>query len=222
METNILILLLIVILAFFAFSRIVVERIEHNHYGQRVDFFHRYPVNEGDVVFLGDSITDGGCWEELFPGVPLKNRGINADTSTGVLLRIEDILRSRPKAIFLLIGTNDLPWFEYRSDKAILRTYSQILDKCHEESPRTRILVQSLLPRARGYRQRIERLNGQLKQLAEIYGHTYIDLHSSFVDSKGGLRDELTNDHLHLLAGGYARWVEILTPYINELFSTDN
>ncbi|HQP10891.1 MAG TPA: TonB-dependent receptor plug domain-containing protein, partial [Candidatus Omnitrophota bacterium] len=53
-----------------------VERIETNHYLQRADFFRRYPVNRGDIVFLGDSITDGGCWEELFPGVPLKNRGI--------------------------------------------------------------------------------------------------------------------------------------------------
>ena len=168
MQTTILVIILAVTLVFFAFTRYVVARISQNHYGQRADFFHRYPVNEGDVVFLGDSITDGGCWEELFPGVPLKNRGINGDSTTGVLNRLDDILRSRPRAIFLLIGTNDLPWFEYRSDRAILRTYSQILDRCRELSPQTRVYVQSILPRARTYTKRIERLNVQLEQLASV------------------------------------------------------
>ncbi len=219
MESTLLVIILAVTLVFFAFTRYVVARISQNHYGQRADFFHRYPVNEGDVVFLGDSITDGGAWEELFPGVPLKNRGINGDTTIGVLNRLDDILRSRPRAIFLLIGTNDLPWFEYRSDRAILRTYSQILDRCHEQSPQTQVYVQSILPRARAYTKRIERLNVQLEQLASVCQCPYIDLYTSFVDSKGVLRPELTNDHLHLLAAGYARWVEILTPYINDLFS---
>lgn len=219
MESTILVVILAVILAFFALTRVAVERIEQNHYDQRANFFHRYPVNEGDLVFLGDSITDGGCWEEMFPGVPLKNRGILGDTTTGVLNRLDDILRSRPRAIFLLIGTNDLPWFEYRSDRAILRTYSQILDRCYELSPQTRVYVQSILPRTNTYTKRIERLNVQLQQLATVCQCTYIDLYTSFVDSKGAMRSEITNDHLHLLASGYARWVEILTPHINDLFS---
>ena len=92
MTITILSILLIVTLFFLALSRWVVESIETNHYQQRADFFRRYPVNKGDIVFVGDSITDGGCWEELFPGVPLKNRGINADDTPGVLKRLDEIL----------------------------------------------------------------------------------------------------------------------------------
>src|SRR6266487_6387134 len=63
------------------------------------------------VVFLGDSITQG--WAEdlsaWFPGMKLANRGIGGDTSRGVLIRLkEDVLALDPRAVVLLIGTNDL------------------------------------------------------------------------------------------------------------------
>ena len=31
------------------------------------------------------------------------------------------------------------------------------------------------------------------------------------------MQDDLTNDHLHLMSEGYARWVEILKPHIDRL-----
>lgn len=217
MPTTFLLIMLVVTLVFFALTRFAVENVAHHHYGQRSDFFKDYPVNEGDIVFLGDSITDGGAWEELFPGVPLKNRGINADTTTGVLNRVEDILCCKPLAIFLLIGTNDLPWYEYRSDKAILKTYTEILDRCQTLSPQTSVYVQSILPRGKYFATRIQKLNAQLKQLAGVFNYEFINLYPSFVDDNGQLKSELTNDHLHLMAAGYTLWVEILSPYINSL-----
>lgn len=219
MPTTIFVIVLAVILALFAITRYTVERIGHNHYAQRSDFFHRYPVNKGDIVFVGDSITDGGAWEELLPGVPLKNRGINADTTIGVLNRINDILCCNPRAVFLLIGTNDLPWYEYRSNDAILRTYAQILDKCRQLSPDTKVFVQSILPRKRAYAKRIQGLNAQIQQLSTLFDCTFIDLFPSFADANGELQAEITNDHLHLMAPGYSRWVEILNPYIKALLA---
>jgi lysophospholipase L1-like esterase len=194
-----------------------VERVERNHYLQRADFFHRYPVNHGDIVFLGDSITDGGCWDELFPGLPIKNRGINGDTTTGVLNRIDDILCCNPSAIFLLIGTNDLPMFAYRHDDDIIKTYQQILQRCKDKSPETKVFVQSILPRARRYADHIRTLNLHLEKLAEQFDYQYINLFSHFVGEQGELKSEFNNDHLHLLAAGYTLWVKILTPYIESL-----
>ncbi len=219
MPFTVLAIAFIVALVFIAFSRFAVERVAQNHYEQRSDFFHRYPVNQGDIVFLGDSITDGGAWEELFPGVPLKNRGINADDTLGVIKRLDDILRAKPLAIFLLIGTNDLPWFTYRNDALILNNYNQILERCKELSPGTKVFVQSILPRGKSYSQRIKRINSELKGLADSHGFTFIDLYPSFVDDNGALQDQITNDHLHLMAEGYSRWVEILKPHIKELLA---
>jgi len=217
MTIPVLAILFIVTLVFLTISRLAVERIEHNHHGQRTDFFKRYPVYHDDIVFLGDSITDGGCWEELFPGVPLKNRGINADTSTGVLRRMDDILVNHPKAIFILIGTNDLPFFQYRHDDDILSTYAEILKRCKTESPSTKVFVQSILPRHKRFARRIQGLNTRLQELARQYDDTYIDLYSNFAGEFGELKKELTNDNLHLMADGYARWVKILQPYIDSL-----
>ena len=63
------------------------------------------------VVFLGDSITQG--WGDQmggsFPGLKVANRGISGDTTRGVLIRLqEDVLSLNPRAVVLLIGTNDL------------------------------------------------------------------------------------------------------------------
>jgi len=219
MSFNILAIAFVLALIFIAFSRYAVERVAHHHYAQRADFFHHYPVNEGDIVFLGDSITDGGCWEEMLPGIPLKNRGINADDTLGVIRRLDDILLAKPLAIFLLIGTNDLPWFTYRKNNDILNTYDQILSVCREFSPGTKVYVQSILPRAKSYSKRILKLNTELAALAHQHGFTYIDLYSSFVDTEGALQSDLTNDHLHLMAAGYIKWVNILKPYIDELIT---
>ena len=44
-----------------------------------------------------------------FPGVKIANRGISGDTTRGVLIRLQDdVLALNPKAVVLLIGTNDL------------------------------------------------------------------------------------------------------------------
>jgi len=217
MTISFLAIMLVVALVFFVLSRVTVDTITRHHYEQRADFFRRYPVNKGDIVFLGDSITDGGCWEELFPSVPLKNRGINADTPTGVLKRLDDLLLPGPKAIFLLIGTNDLPWYTYQRDDDILEEYRRILERCKELSPATRVYVQSILPRHKRFSRRIRGLNTALQTLAAEFDYTYIDLYSHFVGPRGELRKELTNDNLHLLAAGYTLWVELLTPYVKDL-----
>ncbi len=147
----------------------------------------------------------------------MKNRGINADTTTGVLERISDITSGKPKAIFILIGTNDLPWFLQREDDEILDTYEEILERIRIESPGTRVFVQSLLPRAVGYARRIKTLNHRLKRMAERRGLTYVDIHPRLCAPDGSIRPELSNDRLHLMGGGYLIWAEVLKPHLESL-----
>lgn len=217
MVLSFLIVMLVVTLVLFAFTRSTAERIFHQHYQQKTDFFAHYAIRPGDRVFLGDSITDGARWDELFPDLPVKNRGINGDTVSGVLQRLGEVLSGRPAAIFLLIGTNDLPWYMYHRDTAILKSYEAILERCKAESPQTRVFVQSILPRHRRYAGRIKALNARLEELAGRYGDTFIDLFPHFAGPDGQIRADYSNDQLHLLASGYAEWVGILTPYLYHL-----
>ena len=212
-ETFLLIMLLAT-LVLFTITKVTVNRLEHHHYLQRADLYRYCHIKKGDIVFLGDSITDGGCWEELFPGLPVKNRGINADDTVGVLARLDDIVTCEPDAIFILIGTNDLNWWAYRSDREILGNYQKILARCKELSPETKVFVQSILPRAKRYAKHIKKLNIELEKMADNMGYAFINLFPYFADEKDALRADFNNDHLHLMAAGYEQWVKILTPIL--------
>src|SRR5208283_263374 len=82
-----------------------------NVWAERHAAWQRDTNNEnGSVVFLGDSITQG--WTALakvFPDFKVVNRGIGGDTTRGILYRLNaDVLALKPAAVVLLIGINDI------------------------------------------------------------------------------------------------------------------
>ena len=68
------------------------------------------PDTPNEIIMLGNSITDGCEWSELFQNSNIKNRGISGDITEGVLYRLDEVTRSKPAKVFLLIGINDLHW----------------------------------------------------------------------------------------------------------------
>ncbi|HZV20619.1 MAG TPA: GDSL-type esterase/lipase family protein, partial [Hyphomicrobiales bacterium] len=78
------------------------------HRTQRLGMFSLSKITSAPVVMLGDSLTKRAQWAEI-TGCPfLANRGIGGDTSAGVLSRLEESLKLRPRAVFLMIGINDI------------------------------------------------------------------------------------------------------------------
>ena len=78
---------------------------------KRTGWSKRVQQDQGALVFLGDSITQGwgDDFSHWFPEMKIANRGISGDTSRGVLIRLkEDVLSLDPPVVVLLIGTNDL------------------------------------------------------------------------------------------------------------------
>ncbi|MAE95271.1 MAG: sialate O-acetylesterase [Deltaproteobacteria bacterium] len=179
---------------------------------RRFSFFEAHPIQPGDVVFLGDSITASGEWAELFPDLPVRNRGIGGDTTEGLLRRLQQITRGRPGKLFLLIGTNDLGFG--KEPASIAENVGTLLGEMHRASPETALYVQSVLPRAGEYREAIEDLNRRLEGIAAAHGATWLDLYPHFLAGDGSLDDVLTNDELHLLADGYERWRDLLRPHL--------
>jgi hypothetical protein len=78
------------------------------YYDQRKSLFEKLPDTRKEIIFLGNSITDGCEWSELLADRHVKNRGISGDVTAGVLNRIREITASKPAKVFLLIGINDL------------------------------------------------------------------------------------------------------------------
>ncbi|MFA6832291.1 MAG: GDSL-type esterase/lipase family protein [Bacteroidaceae bacterium] len=199
------------------------KRVYSTYYYQRASLFEILSTDSTDIIFLGNSITDGGEWCELFHDSHIKNRGISGDTTYGVYDRLGVILEGKPAKIFLLIGINNLG----KGDKVedIVGGIEQIIKKIKIDSPSTQIYLQSILPtndyygKFKGHTSRfylIPVINKQLKRIAVSESVTYIDLYCHFVNEQNKMNLKYSNDGLHLLGRGYQYWVSLLEEYINE------
>lgn len=213
--------LLFLLCSGYGFSQ---EKKYSTFYYQRASLFEALPVHSNDIVFLGNSITNGCEWSELFADSRVKNRGISGDIAAGVYDRLDPILKGKPAKIFLLIGINDVA--RGTSADSIVYQIGRIVEKIRKESPATHLYLQSLLPVTDHYKlfeghtsrgRLVPVINEQLKQLAAREQITYIDLYARFVDpSTGQMNIAYTNDGLHLLGKGYLIWRDLVKPYIDE------
>ena len=191
-------------------------------YYQRASLFEKLSVHSKDIIFLGNSITNGAEWAELFQNKKVKNRGISGDICEGVFDRLTPITAGKPAKIFLMIGINDMA--RGTSTDSIAAATLKIIRKIQSESPRTHIYLQSVLPvndsfgMFQGHTKRkadIKPLNEKLEQLAKTEKITFIDLYSYFIVPDTELMNPAyTNDGLHLTGEGYIKWVEIVKPYL--------
>ncbi|MEM8766265.1 MAG: GDSL-type esterase/lipase family protein [Pseudomonadota bacterium] len=176
-----------------------------------VSQFELLPVTGEHTVFVGDSITAGGAWHELFPDLQVVNRGIGGDVTTGVLARLPQIASGEPRQVFLLIGTNDLAFGV--SEEEVVANVRRIVEEISAASPQTEIYVQSVLPRAVEYRDRVERLNQAVKD-AVAGSANWIDLYPLFLADDGSIDDGFSNDELHLNGAGYLVWRDAIRDYV--------
>lgn len=201
------------------------QNVSHStFYYQRVSLFEKLPTSNEDIIFLGNSITNGGEWAELLNDKRVKNRGISGDVCTGVLDRLNSIVAGQPSKIFLMIGINDLA--RGTSADSILFKTEQIIDKIKSDSPNTSIYIQSILPvnesfgMFNGHTQHkniIKPLNERLECLADKKSVRFVDLYSHFIrPGTHSLDTKYTNDGLHLMGEGYLKWIELIKPYIYE------
>lgn len=202
------------------------ERKYSTYYYQRASLFENLPVDGNDIIFLGNSITDGGEWAELFNNPNVKNRGISGDITMGVYDRLDAILKGKPAKIFLLIGINDVA--RGTSADSIVHNIGMIADRIESRSPKTALIIQSVLPvndhfqKFSGHTSRykmVPEINVKLKKLAKAKGAIYIDLFSHFVDETGIKMDlQYTNDGLHLTGEGYMLWKKMVEPCLDDYY----
>jgi len=192
------------------------------YYDQRATLFESLPVTSSDIIFLGNSLTDGCEWAELFGNPRIKNRGISGDVVMGIFDRIDPVLKGKPAKIFVLTGINDVS-HDLTAD-SVLALYRTLVNKIKADSPKTELYIQSLLPvndeftrfpKVHNKTQVILDINKGLKQLAKEKKCTYIDLYSHLIaPGTQSLDKKYTNDGLHLLGAGYLVWKEVVMPYL--------
>jgi lysophospholipase L1-like esterase len=130
-----------------------------------------------------------------------------------VLARVDQVTGRGDSGVFLLIGTNDL--LAGIEEDEIAENVAKIVSRLRGRSPPPRVFVQSVLPRAAEYSARLESLNACLAAVAQREGAEFVDLYPAFVDpADRSIRDELSNDELHLLGSGYQVWRTRLAPLV--------
>ena len=192
-----------------------------DHYFRRNEYFQALPTSSSDILMVGNSLTEQGDWAELLGNANIKNRGISGDIVVGVLNRIAGHIERKPKKLFLMIGTNDI-WRGEKKPENIINQYRKILTIIQESSPNTVVYVQSLLPvNNQDFlvtidNSTIELVNQQLKELAQEFSLTYLDIYPELINNNNLLNADFTEDGVHLNALGYLQWAKVIVPYIND------
>ena len=169
-----------------------------------------------DIVMVGDSLTDGAEWAELFPGRSIANRGIDGDTVDGVLARLDDILALRPRLAFVMIGINDFADGR-REPEAVFADYRRLVTQLQRAG--VQVVVQSTLPcnEAKGQWKSCAALNGKIAALDARLA-TLASAQVRFLDLRpllaqdSQLKPEYTYDGIHLNGEGYLRWQRAIAP----------
>ncbi|WP_285320338.1 GDSL-type esterase/lipase family protein [Pseudarthrobacter sp. lyk4-40-TYG-27] len=177
--------------------------------------FEELPLPPRRVLFLGDSITEGGQWDEWFPELQTLNRGIGGDDVQGVLTRLDTAIHD-PVAISLLIGTNDLGGAKRKAED-IAASIQELVKEIRKRAPKAPFLINSVMPRRRKYRENITFLNLLLRNIAARENAVFVDLWPALADDNGALREEFTSDALHLNGLGYAAWAKVLRSEFSSL-----
>jgi len=184
---------------------------------RRSAFASRAAAEQGAVVFLGDSITQG--WGDDFggalAGMKAVNRGISGDTSRGVLIRLpDDVLSLKPAAIVLLIGTNDLE--EGAEPELIAGNLKLILGQIKKHDATLPVVLCQVMPSS----ETKKRPADKIKQLNALYAAavkgdpqvTLIETWTLFAGEDGDAKKEEFPDLLHPNKAGYAKWAAALKP----------
>jgi lysophospholipase L1-like esterase len=187
------------------------------HYEKRLGEFRSETVEKGKIIFLGNSITEGGQWHQLTDNKSRINRGIGGDVTFGIMNRLDEIVSREPSKIFIMIGINDIS--KDFPDVVIADNYKKIIRELKLKLPSVRIYIQSILPVNPMYPKfpqhydksdHVILVNKLLQTLAVSEKVNFINLYPLFLNKSGQLDVKYTHDGLHLNADGYKIWVNHL------------
>ena len=209
-----------------------------NLYNERIKEFKNNPIGQNKIVFLGNSITEGGGdWNAKFGVKNIVNRGISGDITEGVLNRLDEIIYYKPIAVFLLIGINDIfnadiPDRENITPLYVSKNILKIADQITSQSPSTKIFIQTVLPINHEIFTeisdwfpehdvplpiQINKINSLIKNNDLGNKYTIIDLHSAFVNKHGLMDRAYSSDGVHLNDAGYQLWVDYIGENVQSL-----
>ena len=184
---------------------------------RRGEWAQQAAKDQGAVVFLGDSITQG--WGDSMGGnfkeLKVANRGISGDTTRGMLIRLPgDVLQLKPRGVVMLMGTNDLE--EKATPETIAANIELILNELAKANPQLPIVICEIFPSSASKSRpadKIKKANELIYNLARDRKNvTVLDTWNLFADPQGDAKPSEFPDVLHPNELGYAKWASALRP----------
>ena len=182
-------------------------------------------AKKGDIDLLldGDSITDWwvqgdankAMFDKYFGGIKTANFAIAGDTTQGVLwgLKNGEGQGFQPKAIMLMIGTNNTGGSDYAGTSTaaeIAEGVGAVVQEMRTDFPQAKILLLAIFPRGvpgDSVRDKIAHINQIISKLDDGRHVFYMDIGGKFLDDRGFfLPDTFRTDNLHPQAKGYDIW----------------
>lgn len=189
------------------------------HWNDRKNYFENEKNEINGIVFLGNSLTERWSFDTI-AGKKIINRGISGDFTFGVLERLDQVTKLKPKKVFLEIGINDL--VEKVNSEEIVENIKKIIKKIECTCLDTKVYVYSLTPTdlpsgifrtSKGLNKEVIMTNIKLKEMCGVNNIFYIDIHS-FLYSGNKLKKEYSIDGIHLTELAYKKWEKLVIPYI--------
>jgi len=195
----------------------VLKAIIEADYKRHVKKFNQIKESK-DLILLGDSMMAYFPTKAFDLEDHLLNFGIPGDTSVGVLNRVHQVIKLKPKYVILNIGLNDFVLTNLSHKESlenILEIRHQILEGC----PDTLVYVTSLTPinqkdfkdqtylLNRDPQDAID-LNNMLKE--KIDDRFFINIYDKLTDDQGDLNIDFTRDGIHLNQKGYQIYLHMI------------
>jgi beta-glucosidase len=195
-------------------------------------FLARGKKGDIDVLFLGDSITQGwegsgkAVWKEHFEPLKSANFGISGDRTEHVIWRMRngELEGLAPKLVVIMIGTNN------GGDSApdVALGIKTIIADIHERCARAKFLLLGIFPRSEkpdGARAKNDEVNKLISRYAgdlSLGRVSYMDIGPKFLAADGTLPKDVMPDFLHPNEKGYQIWADAIVDKVKQLMVDDS
>jgi len=186
-------------------------------------FLDRAKQGNVDLLFLGDSITQGWndneVWKRYYGPRHAANFGIGGDQTQHVLWRIQngELEGIHPKVVVLMIGTNNAGG---NTADEIATGVAAIVKELRSRLPAAKVLLLGVFPRSPkpdATRKKLEEVNRQISKLDDGKHVTFLDIRKFFLNPDESISPAIMPDYLHLTAKGYRLWAEAMEPTLWKL-----
>jgi platelet-activating factor acetylhydrolase IB subunit beta/gamma len=159
-----------------------------------------------DLILLGDSLAE--LWDtKMLQPISVVNLGVGGDRTQNVLWRLESPRWSklRPRAVFIMLGTNNLP---NDNPCAVIASLKRVIERVKSIWPLARVILLEITPRGKGFLEynsaRVE-INAAMRN---VLGIETVNVDDEITcgwkeEDVSGACPNYLPDHLHFSTAGY-------------------